>query len=254
MIYWLKPQSRRISPRPKTSEIQYGGAYCHRLVLSLMKIPLFRVSPPPSPHGEGLSFWKVLSLHVFGRGFASWRHPRLRSVLWLAQQLPVGSAALAKNLPHRSRENEFTDGRVGRFWKEKTTCPLRVRTGYTSGRESVTAPLPGKRIAPGWRTGLDGLYGFGSSRTTGEVAAKDLRAFCAVRGCLTPLTPSAHPPGSKRPKTLAAAGGRPVTRFLHRFRNQATGRGGIRPHWFKLVPLSRRASFRLTLKTVSDTI
>ena len=25
----------------------------------------------------------------------------------------IVSAALAKNLPHRSRENEFTDGRVG---------------------------------------------------------------------------------------------------------------------------------------------
>ncbi len=43
-------------------------------------------------------------------------------------------AALAKNLPHRSRENEFTDGRVGTsFSAIRTSCPLwlgRVKTGF----------------------------------------------------------------------------------------------------------------------------
>ena len=76
--------------------------------------------PRPCPRGgDTPSCEDALCSPLFYRGFATWRHPRLRSVLWLAQQLPVGSAALAKNLPHRSRENEFTDGRVGRFWEEK---------------------------------------------------------------------------------------------------------------------------------------
>lgn len=38
-------------------------------------------------------------------------------------------AVLAKNLPHRSRENEFTDGRVYEFRPVKDTCPLGARTG-----------------------------------------------------------------------------------------------------------------------------
>jgi len=107
--------------------------------LEAVGVELFRVSPPPSPHGEGLSFQKVLSLHVFGRGFATCRHPRLRSVLWLARQLPVGSAALAKNLPHRSREHEFTDGRVGRFRPVKDRFVLKrvygLRRVLTTGSD-----------------------------------------------------------------------------------------------------------------------
>jgi hypothetical protein len=34
-------------------------------------------------------------------------------------------AALAKNLPHRSRENEFTDGRVGIFVKKYNSAYRR---------------------------------------------------------------------------------------------------------------------------------
>jgi len=52
----------------------------------------------------------------------------------------IGDAALAKNLPHRSRENGFTHGRV---WTVKDKAVLeRIWTGKTGWRGSVTAPLP----------------------------------------------------------------------------------------------------------------
>jgi len=43
-------------------------------------------------------------------------------------------AVLAKNLPHRSRDNEFTDGRVYEYKGQK--CPLcmrRVKRVLTNG-------------------------------------------------------------------------------------------------------------------------
>ena len=50
------------------------------------------------------------------------------SVGFMARAAPYSvEAALAKNLPHRSRENEFTDGRVGTSFRAKgRVCPLQV--------------------------------------------------------------------------------------------------------------------------------
>jgi len=87
----------------------------------------------------------------------------------------VGGAALAKNLPQRSRANEFTDGRVGTSLRIKdsvrTACPLRV--GRVKPRVQRNE----------WVT-----------QTTGEKAAKDLGAFGAWREVpLDPATLSAGP-------------------------------------------------------------
>ena len=72
--------------------------------------------PHPCPHGgDTLRFATVLCSQRF-------------VVVWPLGGIPdfgwfIGSrgsckveAALAKNLPHRSRENEFTDGRVGKLF------------------------------------------------------------------------------------------------------------------------------------------
>jgi hypothetical protein len=78
--------------------------------------------PHTCPHGwDRVGFDSVLCSQGFRRGFASWQHPRLRSVLrlaWLLLFLMV--ATLALNLPPtlRSRENEFTDGRVPLFFEK----------------------------------------------------------------------------------------------------------------------------------------
>jgi hypothetical protein len=58
--------------------------------------------------GDTLSCEFVLCSQAFRRGRTALRHPRHRSVLWLARRGYYEGAALAKNLPHRSRENEFT--------------------------------------------------------------------------------------------------------------------------------------------------
>ena len=76
---------------------------------------------------------------MFCRGFAAWQHPRLRSVLWLAWRGSSCGAILAKNLPHRSREHEFTDGRVGRFRPVKDRFVLKrvygLRRVLTTGSD-----------------------------------------------------------------------------------------------------------------------
>ena len=70
--------------------------------------------PHTYPHG-GDARRRAMRPSVQGvnRGPAAARHPRLRSVSWLAR-LPVdgAAAALANNLPQsgRSRDHEFTDG------------------------------------------------------------------------------------------------------------------------------------------------
>ena len=45
--------------------------------------------------------------------------------------------ALAKNLPHRSREHEFTDGRVGRFLTQKDDVSFTSLDGFG---ETVAPP------------------------------------------------------------------------------------------------------------------
>jgi hypothetical protein len=70
-------------------------------------------SPPTIPHmGRGADVHSALCSQALCRDYGLRPHPRLRSVLWLARRDSLNEAALAKNLPHRSRENEFTDGRV----------------------------------------------------------------------------------------------------------------------------------------------
>jgi hypothetical protein len=75
---------------------------------------------PTCPHGGDtpLSANRPLVQQV-SRGSIPSKHPRLRSVLWLARRGGRGSAVLAKNLPQRSRANELTDGRV-KFVKNKS--------------------------------------------------------------------------------------------------------------------------------------
>jgi hypothetical protein len=81
-----------------------------------MRIRSKKGIPTPFPTRGGVT----LSNHpLFTMDFKSFRVlccPRLRSVLWLArQQLNCLDAALAKNLPRRSRSpHGFTHGRVRR--------------------------------------------------------------------------------------------------------------------------------------------
>jgi hypothetical protein len=46
----------------------------------------------------------------------------------------LSKVALAKNLPHRSREHEFTDGRVKKIFavKRNVTCNILVAQDYSA--------------------------------------------------------------------------------------------------------------------------
>jgi len=78
----------------------------------------FRVSPPPSPHGEGQ--------RLLNRLWSQWDYAILRlsdtpdfGRFSKARAATHITAALAENLPHRSREHEFSAGRVGIFFENK---------------------------------------------------------------------------------------------------------------------------------------
>ena len=71
--------------------------------------------------------------------FRALRRPRLRSVLWLARPVAQWTAALAKNLPHRSRENEFSAGRVGRVGPKTDDMSF---TSFTGGALGETKSQP----------------------------------------------------------------------------------------------------------------
>ena len=79
-----------------------------------MKIRSKQGIPTPFPTWGGVAISNHPVFTVVLSQFWILRHPRLRSVLWLARLLTFSmEAALAKNLPRRSRDpNGFTHGRV----------------------------------------------------------------------------------------------------------------------------------------------
>ena len=70
------------------------------------------------------------------------------SVGFMARAAPCKvDAALAKNLPHRSRENEFTDGRVGRFLRQEGRRVLYELNGFGRVQTSFQTTLTGDELA-----------------------------------------------------------------------------------------------------------
>ena len=129
-------------------------------------------------------------------------------------------AALAENLPHRSRENEFSAGRV--LMGKGQKCPFEFNTGYgfkRVGAGAKTAPLPRRRVAPRWRKERRRLVSF--LRRSGMAAVAPER----------PPTDWPRPHVSKPPKTAAWTGGRAGTGFLPGIQKPAPARL-IRPNWF----------------------
>jgi hypothetical protein len=119
--------------------------------------------------------YSILCSPVFCRGLGACPHPRLRSVFaaHAACGLRVASRPCSpKNLPHRSRENEYTDGRVGRV---KDTMSLNEFTRV-------------KRVQARW-----------------SGSGQRLVSFIAFSG-IPPHSPhpfDGSPPSSKHPKTSA---------------------------------------------------
>ena len=86
--------------------------------------------------GRGTALCKLL----FCNGFSinPWLLTPPTSVGFMARAAPyLVEAALAKNLTHRSRENEFTDGRV---WAKKTRVSFRTTTGLNELRVREERP------------------------------------------------------------------------------------------------------------------
>jgi hypothetical protein len=153
--------------------LQTGGGFQIKFEHFLTEITSMRVSPPPSPHEEGLMysppplFTSALPLS----GVA--RHPRLRSVLWLALTRSPKTSLVA----HATTTGSPTDG----FRRLKDRCPLRIWTGYTSKareRKGSLALRRVRRVAPKGR------------------AAKDLRKLSRHSGqpAYAPLSPSGGRP------------------------------------------------------------
>ena len=71
---------------------------------------------PSCVHKGFVVVWLPRSIPDFGRFYGS--HGRV-----------LVDAVLAKNLPPRSRENEFTDGRVYEFGPVKDTMSVMSQTG-----------------------------------------------------------------------------------------------------------------------------
>jgi hypothetical protein len=170
--------------------------------------------PRPCPRGgDTPSSESVLVSPVFYRGLAAWRHPRLRSVLWLARQACWVDAALAKNLPHRSRDHEYTDGRV---YELRPIKDIDVLYGMDEWNEFRGRVLGRRSTGPVCQYGTaqpSRCYGF----TTGYPAPQSgsgrrqrLGSFRRQSGlsCLRPLDPppAGGPPVLKHPKTLPGSG------------------------------------------------
>ena len=99
-----------------------------------------------------LLFQIVLCSQAFYRVSAAVQHPRLRSVLWLARQCEKVEAVLAKNLPHRSRENEFTDGRVKRVLAIKDKMSFTSETTLTGYNDELKVEEHGSTNVARFRT------------------------------------------------------------------------------------------------------
>jgi hypothetical protein len=110
----------------------------------------FRVSPHPSPHGEGQrllnrlwSQWDSAILCLFDTPDFG-RFSKARAATHI-------TAALAENLPHRSREHEFSAGRVLRV---KDTFVLKTSLTRVTGLNEWAA---GAKCSLALKTGSDGL-------------------------------------------------------------------------------------------------
>ena len=179
--------------------------------------------PRTCPHGgDTLRFEIPLCSQSFCRGFALVLHPRLRSVLWLARPVVKWTAALAKNLPHRSRENEFTDGRVGRFSSKTDDMSFTSLTGSTSGRRE-RYPLPCPRLV---QTGCAIM-----AHEFERVSCQRLVLFSPFGVSSSPPLPpsSGHPSVVSHRETLAADG-RASRRGLSSKYSETRPRSLIRPN------------------------
>jgi hypothetical protein len=73
----------------------------------------------------------------FCRGSAASRHPRLRSVLWLARRVDWGGSRARQKPPSSLTRNEYERVHRRTGWTGLTTkgqCPLRVKPVKTGGR------------------------------------------------------------------------------------------------------------------------
>src|SRR5258707_6251206 len=93
---------------------------------------------PSFVHGGFVGVWPLGGIPDFGRFYGS-------------RGGNGGGAALAKNLPHRSRENEFTDGRGIAF--------LRRNSVFTNPREADIGIGRRIRIVRGFYNGLNVGWG-----------------------------------------------------------------------------------------------
>ena len=150
--------------------------------------------------------------------FRALRRPRLRSVLWLARH-PDRDAALAKNLPHRSREKRVHP-RTGFSAKDRYVLDGFGRVERV-GSGSKLLPCSGRRV----KTGCAML-----AHEFGRVSRQRLAPFTPFGVSSSPPIPpsSGHPSVAKRPKT-SAADGRASRRGLSSRYSETRPRSLIRP-------------------------
>ena len=93
----------------------------------------FTLSPHLSPRRGYPVICNRPLFTAFCRGLAAWRHPRLRSVYWLARR--TNRVCRARQKPPSSLTRKRVHGRTGwnEFCAKRTICPLwlgRVKTGF----------------------------------------------------------------------------------------------------------------------------
>ncbi len=102
---------------------------CERTILAEGSVgPILVMRPRRAEEAKSVPdfFWnfKPPPNGIFTPPLTALRHPRLRSVYGPRACCHLWGSHARQNLPHRSRENEFTDGRVNEFRRVKDTDVL----------------------------------------------------------------------------------------------------------------------------------